>query len=405
MGMWVTDPETGRLVWDENAQIGQGQAGYAPSGASSSPTISAFQPEPPASTPAVPGVRDPGGPTAPAPGGPGTTVGGDYNWGGPEIDLSGVGRNGPGQAYLEAFNAASGGSGAAFPDAPTFTADPAAAAMADRAAKRDAQMQVLFDEMRGDVKERDPSRRTGLQRFGEFLSALAASGRLEDAGMIWNEMDQRYRQEGADLRNEMRQISLASFDSEDNRAQAQAGLLSAEHQAGERTTAAGYQRDIGAFQAEESRADRTARTAIARAEAGYTIARDEEARRQQALGLLLGVPGVGAQAGRELASGLGFQNDAAGSAVAESLAMPMLAQGLLTRIESVDLSNGRARGELADYLKQWDPTITANDLREADPEMIYRRVVNGTGAREAFRRNQDLATTSRYQSYIARPAE
>lgn len=427
-GRWIMNAQTGQPEWVEENQTPTRWAGNQTPVAPMPPSL-AFQPEPQADNGAQSlggnmlvqyGQANRGlGPAAPAgsPGqtfgqepatatptfDPGTVAGNDVGGYNPWTDLSGVGRNGPGQAYLRAFDAATGGSGAAFPDAPTFTADPAAGEMAKRAAQRDVQMQALLDEMRSDVKERDPARRTGLQRFGEFLSALAASGRLEDAGMIWNQLDQQYRQEGRDLRNEMRQITMAGFESEDRRAMAQAGLSSAEHGARERTTAAGYQRNLGAFEAGERRADRASRTAIARAEAAYTVAQDEEQRRQQALGLLIGVPGVSDQAGRELASGLGFQEDAAGSAIAEDLTIRPRVQGLYSRIQGTNLSNSRARNELATYLQQWDPTIRARDLQDADPEMIFNRVVRSPSARQAFMANPDLAVLPRYQGMIARP--
>jgi hypothetical protein len=317
-----------------------------------------------------------------------------HNWGG--LDLSNVGRNPEAEQYLEALRrAAGGGGGGAFPESPTFTADPAAAELADRASKRDAQMQVLFNEMRGDVKERDPSRRTGLQRFGEFLSALAASGRLEDAGMIWNEMDQRYRQEGADLRNEMRQITLAGFDSEDRAATARAAQSSAEHGARERTATVGYQGDVAEWQARESAADRAARLQISIAEAQFQIGREQREEQRQVLGSLLNIPGLSDQAAQGIARSMGFENDTGSNLVSDSLVMPARARGLQARIMSADLSTGAGRRDMAEYLRQFDPTIRPQDL-QVDPVSIYNRVINAPGALDALRRNADLASYGQY---------
>lgn len=321
----------------------------------------------------------------------------------PAIDFSGLGRSRENEEYIQTLQGFANSAGPGeYPEAPRFEADPAAEHLAKRAAQRDVQMQQLLDEMRADAKERDPARRTGLQRFGEFLSALAASGRLEEAGMIWNEIDARYRQEGRDLRNEMRQITMAGFESEDRRDAAQAQLLSAGHAARERTTMAGFQRDVGAYQAGESARQRQLSIGMALAEAVRNAGIQDRERQEQILGALVENPSVSNQAADALAQSYGAEGPA-GSLVSEGLVGRVRAAGLLDRIMRTDFGNSRDRTELALYLRAWDPTITARDLVDADPQQVFMRVVQGRNAAQAFRQNPSLGATSQYQSMFASP--
>lgn len=319
------------------------------------------------------------------------------------LDFSGLGQSPENQEYIRTLRAfeSDGGPGE-YPEAPRFEADPAAEHLAKRAAARDDQMQQLLDEMRADAKERDPARRTGLQRFGEFLSALAASGRLEEAGMIWNEIDARYRQEGRDLRNEMRQITMAGFESEDRRDAAQAQFLSAEHGARERTTMAGFQRDVGAYQAGESARQRQLSIRMALAEAVRNAGIQDRERQEQILGALIQDPNVSNQAADALAQSYGAEGPTAGL-LSQSLVTRERAAGLMDRIMRANLGTPQGRTELAQYLRAWDPTITAQDLVDADPQQVFMRVVQGRNAAQAFREYPELGAVSQYQRMFASP--
>jgi hypothetical protein len=266
--------------------------------------------------------------------------------------------------------------------------------------------------MRSDIQDRDPEARSKWARFGEFLSAVGASGDLSQAGVIMSQILARDRGMADELRREMHQLTLAGFQAEDALQQAQVNLLSGQHQAGERTQEAAFSRgiadverrdqyDFNTWEAGNQAAARQSQVGLALAEATRNAAGNARERFEQNATALAGVPTTSGQANRALAAESGVTDPRAQSYLADAATQRQGAAGLYMRIARTDFGNSRARNELLQFLRQWDPSLQTRDLQNANPEAVFLRVIQGPGAAVAFRNNPELITASQYSSMFS----
>lgn len=130
------------------------------------------------------------------------------------------------------------------PAAPTYEADPGLGRLAEHAETRNTQVSALLEDLRGDLEAEDPQARNRWMRMGEWLSMVAADGRLENAGAIMSDILTRDRAMSRELRREALALTLQGYQFEDAMVQAQANLLTGQHQAAQQTEEASYNRDV-----------------------------------------------------------------------------------------------------------------------------------------------------------------
>lgn len=204
------------------------------------------------------------------------------------------------------------GSQFTLPPAPTYTADPGATYADEHAQSRDKTMQGYLQDQIASIKDSDPRQQGLVSRLGEFISALASSGDLRQAGSIMSGLRQRDIATGRDLRDQMFRTNIAGLESGDQAATAHAGALSSGHQAEEHTAEAGYGRGVTQTQIQagvaESNARAGAETARARAAAAQVLAQmtaaaqdRARAERSQGLGILAQNPQYTDQAATAIA--------------------------------------------------------------------------------------------------------
>lgn len=288
------------------------------------------------------------------------------------------------------------------PPAPTYTADPGLRSRADSARDREGRVRGIFDQQYMDMKADDPQNRNRWSRLGEWLSALAANGGLENAGVLMSQLMQEERDYGQRM-NETRIDGLLRGEEFDMVAdEADAGVLSGQHGAQERTSEAAYNRDlqgvdmrsryaIAAYEAQQRQAGEAARLAGTVAEAQRNAAGRAEDRHRQAVGMFANIPQYAGQAAEYLVPE-GIADPRARSALADGLTQQQATQGLQVYIQA-NLSDVRG---LTRFLRQFDPSLTEEIVRRSDPMATFLRAINGPNAQQAFRANPQLATYAQY---------
>lgn len=291
------------------------------------------------------------------------------------------------------------------PPAPTYTADPGLELAATHAQDRSKQVAGLIGDLQAQLKQDSPDARGRWVRLGEFLSAVAANGHLEQAGAIMSGIMARDREMRRELRQESTRLTLQGFSVDDAAVQAQANLLSGQHAAAEHTTEAGYQRGVSqtgleqqhqgmVFDAQARTADARTRVAEAEIQARADANVRAEARQHAGLTALSGDPTYGAEASTGLAAEAFPGNERAQGALSGVLGRQRAEQGLQAYILSNPRTNAN-EGQLLRLYREFDPTIRKEDLD--NPQGLFFRLTGSANAEAAFARHPEFARMGAYQ--------
>lgn len=300
------------------------------------------------------------------------------------------------------------------PEPPAVTPDPAAAYMREYMTGRRDEVNALLAQYREELMSDDPRRDHWMMRLGEYISALAADGDLANAGAILAEITARDEAMSRELRQRDIELTLRGMGFEDDAAAALAGEMSARHaaetatadrrynwQAGEIERGDAYARDNANFQARnaESRLRLEMMLAEAQAEAE---ARGREALLNRATPFLTD-PEYADDAARALAEAQGIEDPDMQSTVSANHVESLAARGLYNRIQELGATGEFEDPEaLAAYLRQWDPTITGEEVEDMTADEAFRRAMGGANARAAFLANQrELIGRARASSYMS----
>lgn len=217
---------------------------------------------------------------------------------------------------------------------PTFTPDPAIAMRTAQAeARRDRLMPLIEEEIARIRGERERhANRSNMQQFGEWLSRWAATGRPGAAGQTLVDMRERTSRLERQWTMEILRLTEAGYSLEDAVASANANVASAAHQAGERTSIAGYEDAVGdrAARLQGRSADVGLAGTLASVLAGFGA--QNEAAEREALSVLSGIPGYEAVGASELGRSMFPNNPEVSGVFASSAAEEAQIASVLSRM-------------------------------------------------------------------------
>jgi hypothetical protein len=289
------------------------------------------------------------------------------------------------------------------PDAPVSQVDPGLETLLEHMRTRQGQTDALIGDLRADLARRQGDIDNKWKTLGRWLSAWAASGDAAAGGIAMSQVLAENEDMRTALRNETLQLTQLGWSAEDAVIQAQANLLSGQHQARERTADRQYERDVAQIGIENQRdlslAEIRSRTANSQANMAVQIAqlqREAEDRaqssRNQALSALTSVPEYSNQAWAGLVPEQ-IRGTEAGTALATQLAQQNLEQGLMVYLTT---NTGNTSAQNLQFLRQWDPRLTRRDLETLGPEALFLRLLQAPNASSAFQRNPQLSTSARF---------
>lgn len=304
--------------------------------------------------------------------------------------------------------------GTPLPAFPQIQADPANQMLADSAQGRNKQIQQLLTEMQKGAKANDPRNRGNLVRLGEWLSQWAASGNAAAGGAIMAQMLSGEREMAREIDQQVAQLRMQGFSADEAVDMARARVLSGQHQAGQQTQQGQYQRGVAEAERNDRRSmaqfDANSRTAGQRATIAQQIAgieaqglQNARAERQTVLETLAGVPEYASQAREQLVPESVTNQDArrvvADAGLREGAVPNLYVQIIMDRSDRSAFQGNNLAGTLAFY-RQWDPTLSANDVKELPPIALIQRMLNGTGAAQAFRDNPQIRQNSQFAPLV-----
>lgn len=291
------------------------------------------------------------------------------------------------------------------PAAPQLQEDAGLRMLLERAERRDSQTDAWIAEERAYINQRRERANNKWLMWGQFFSEWGASGRIQDAGVVMQRVLQRNQDMQDQLHQETRALMALGMQSDDAVTTATANLMSGRSQLANQNLMANYQRDVqqAGIDADYARvnADRSTRTAAARGDLAVRIAelrgnaqQRAQSRETEVATMLAEDPEYQSQAFGAIADN--YSDDpATQGALTRSMQERAAHQGLMAYIAANQSS--RNTGEVLRFLRQWDPRLTSNEVRNTPPDQLFRRLAQTPNARSAFQRNAGrLAEAARF---------
>ena len=252
-----------------------------------------------------------------------------------------------------------------YPEAPTYTADPANAQLVEIERQRQQRLDPIIQRLIGEVEtqQTEHANRPRIRQFGEWLSQLAANGELRNAGAILGQMRARTAAQNHDWTAEVLRLSEAGYGLEEAIARAQAGVTSGEHAASQRTMESGYARDVGQAEADLNARNAGANVGITTAQILQESLAAASERQLAALAQLTDDPHVGPAASRQLGAETFPQDSRMAQTYGRSLANQQRLRSLAQRV-SGPYNQRSDRNALRRELRRIDPTVTDEDVNQ-----------------------------------------
>lgn len=290
-----------------------------------------------------------------------------------------------------------------------FEVDPGLDRLVTHAQNRQTQINDLIDSLRSEREDEVGRATNKWVTLGRWLSDWASTGDWGQSGAAMT----RALQQNQDMRDELRRETLQyiqmGWSAEDAVIQAQVALLSGQADARRQQAAAGYQRDTAQtqldFSAQTANAQNSRGVALAIAEATRdAMGRAREARTQAAQALT-GSPQYSRQAFGEIARNVtsdpGTRDALTG--VMEEQQLNSALMGIVAQYAGSQDSAARRQG--LQILRQWDPTLNEDALKNSTPQQLMLRLTRTPQARAAFEANREYLIRSQQFGGMMQPAQ